>query len=170
MIFLVIYGTRHWLSISSLFAKTIKVINVIFLTLGFQDQIFDFYYKNIIIRNSAEKKILRITIDHKLNFKSRIINISTVANQNLSALCRISNYIASEKCKLLVNAFVESQFSYCPLIRIFCTRESINRGHKIALRIISEDCISSFIDLVTLLKENTIYQRAINFLMTEIFK
>ena len=170
MIFLVIYGTRHWLSISSLFVKTIKVINVIFLTLGFQDQIFDFYYKNVIIRNSAEKKILRITIDNKLSFKSRIINISAVANQNLSALCRISNYIASEKCKLLVNAFVESQFSYCPLIRIFCTWESINRGHEIALRIISEDCISSFIDLVTLLKENTIYQRAINFLMTEIFK
>ena len=39
-----------------------------------------------------------------------------------------------------------------------------------ALRIISEDCISSFNDLVTLLNEKTIHQRCIKFLMMEVFK
>ena len=58
------------------------------MTLGFQDQNFDFHYKNVVIKNSAEEKILGITIDNKLNFKY-IINISIVANQKLSALCRI---------------------------------------------------------------------------------
>ena len=40
-----------------------------FMTLDFQDQNFDFHYKNVIIRKSVEEKILRITIDKKLNFK-----------------------------------------------------------------------------------------------------
>ena len=87
-----------------------------FMTLGFQDQNFGFHYKNVVIRISAEEKILGITIVNKLNFKSHLTNICTVANQTLSALCRISNYIDSDKCKLLVNAFVKSQFLYCSLI------------------------------------------------------
>ena len=56
---------------------------------------------------------------------------------------------------------------------MFCTRESnyrLNRVHERALRIISEDYISSFCDLVKLLNEKTIHQRCINFLMTEFFK
>ena len=57
------------------------------------------------------------TID-KLNFKSHIINIRTVSNKKLSALCRISDDADLNKCKLLVNAFVEFQFSECVLLPI----------------------------------------------------
>ena len=134
---------------------------------------FDFHYKNVVIKNSAEEKILGITIDNKLNFKSHIINIYTVANLKLSALFRISNYVDSDKCKLSVSAFVKSQFSYCLLIWMFCTRESnyrLNRVHERALTIISADYISIFSDLVTLLNEKTIHQRCIIFFMTEVFK
>ena len=117
-------------------------------------------------------KILGITID-KLYFKFHIINICTVANEKLSVLCRISNYIDSDNCKLLVNAFIKSQFSYCPLIWMFCTQEFnyiLNQVHERAVRIISKDYILNFSDLVTLLNEKTIHQRCINFLMTEVFK
>ena len=94
-----------------------------FMTLCFQDQNFNFHYKNVVVKNSAEEKILEITTDNKLNFICQIINIYIVANQKLSALCRISNYIEPDKCRLLINAFVKSQFYYCPLIWMFCTRE-----------------------------------------------
>ena len=77
-----------------------------FMTLGFQDQNFDFHYQIVFIRNLAEEKILGITIDNKLNFKSDIENICTVATQKLSVFCRISEYIDTDKCKLLVNTFV----------------------------------------------------------------
>ena len=50
------------------------------MTVGFQDRNFDFLYENVVTRNSAEEKIIGITIDNKLNFKSHIINICTVAN------------------------------------------------------------------------------------------
>ena len=66
---------------------------------------FNFHYKSVVSKHLAEEKILEITIDNKLNFESHIKNICTVANQKLSALCRISNCIHSGNCKLLVNAF-----------------------------------------------------------------
>ena len=65
------------------------------MILGFQDQYFDFHYETLV----NQKKMLGININN-------IINISTVANQKLSALCRISNYIDSDKCNLIANAFV----------------------------------------------------------------
>ena len=52
-----------------------------FTTKGFQDQNFDFHYENLVIKNSAEEKILRV--------KAHMLNIRTVANQKLSALGRI---------------------------------------------------------------------------------
>ena len=42
---------------------------------------FNFHYENVVIKHSAEEKILGITIDNKLNFKSRITIICTIANQ-----------------------------------------------------------------------------------------
>ena len=101
-----------------------------FMILGFEDQTFDSHYENVVIRNIAEEKILGITIDNKLNFKFHIISLCTVAYQKSSAFCKISNYVES----------------YCPLISMFFTRETnyrLNRVHEKALRIISEDYISS---------------------------
>ena len=89
----------------------------------------------------------------------------------LKVKCSLQNFKLYRLCLSLVNAFVKSRFSYCPLIRMFCTRESncrLYRVHERALRIISEDYISSFSDLITLLNEKTIHQRCINFLMTEV--
>ena len=51
------------------------------MTLGFQDQNFEFHYENLVIKNSTEETILGI--------KAHMLNICTVANQKLSALCRI---------------------------------------------------------------------------------
>ena len=82
-----------------------------------QDQNFYFHYENVVTRNLAAEKILA-----KLYFKSRVINICTVVNRKLSAICRISNYIDSDKCKLLVNVFFKRQFSYCPLTWLFYIR------------------------------------------------
>ena len=57
-----------------------------FMTLDFHVQNFDVHYENVIIKNSAEEKILGTTIDNKLNFKSHIINICIVPNRKLSVL------------------------------------------------------------------------------------
>ena len=48
------------------------------MPLALQEQ--NFHYKDVVITNSAEEKILGITIDNKVNFLSQIINICTAAN------------------------------------------------------------------------------------------
>ena len=83
----------------------------------------------MVIKKSAEKEMQGI--ENKLNFKSPTIDTSTVPNQTLSAFCRISNYLDSGKCNFLVNAFVKSQFSYCPLIWMFCTHEFNYRLNRV---------------------------------------
>ena len=53
---------------------------------------------------------------------------------------------------------------------MFCTRESNYRLYQVYERIMSKNYTSSLIDLITILHQKTIYQRCINFLMTEILK
>ena len=128
------------------------------MTLGLTNSLPDFSYKDVIIKNTTQERVLGITIDNKLNFKAHLKNICKVANQKLHALCRISNYILSDQCKLLVNAFLKSQFSYCPQMWMFCSRGSntkINRIHEKALRITLNDYTSSFTDLLLLSNEIT---------------
>ena len=57
-----------------------------FLTLGLEDAQPSFSYDNIIIKNVSEEKILGITIDNKVTFKSHLKNICKKPNQKLSEL------------------------------------------------------------------------------------
>ena len=57
-----------------------------FLTLGFQDAQPNFSYTNITIKNVLEEKILGITIDKKLTFKSYLKNICAKKLKNLMQL------------------------------------------------------------------------------------
>ena len=83
---------------------------------GFQDAQHYFSYDNITIKNVSEEKILDITINNKLTFKSHLKNICKKANQKLNAPARITKITSPFQRKTLLNSFIKSQFSYCPLI------------------------------------------------------
>ena len=69
-----------------------------FLTLGFQDAQPKFSDDNITMKNVSEEKILGITTDNKLTFKSHLKNICKKANGKLNALARITKLTSpSEK-------------------------------------------------------------------------
>ena len=92
------------------------------------------------LKNCKEVEILGITIDRNLNFKEHIKNICRKAGQKLSALpLRISLYINTDKKALLYKSMIKSQFAYCPLVWMFCFRQSnslINKVHERALKLI----------------------------------
>ena len=44
------------------------------------------------MKNSSEKKILAITIDNKLKFKSHVKNLCKKASQKIWALSTLTNY------------------------------------------------------------------------------
>jgi len=91
------------------------------------------------LKNCDTVKILGISFDNHLSFEPHIKNICKVANLKLSALNRISPYLSHQKKRLLMNAFIKSQFSYCPLTWMFHGRileNKINRIHERCLRIV----------------------------------
>ena len=132
-----------------------------------------FKFENVCLENSKEEVILGITIDNKLTFDSHIKSICRKADQKLSALSRISPYLEIDKKELLFKSMVKSQFNYCPLVWMFCSRNANNLINKIqerSLRLITNDKTSTFEHLLQANNEITTHQRNLQVLMVEVFK
>ena len=69
--------------------------------------------------------------------------------------------------------FIKSQFSYCPLIWMFCSRTSMNKLnniHKNCLRLVTSGYDSNFNELLESSHELSIHKTSINYLMMEVYK
>ena len=128
---------------------------------------------NDVIQNCQSEKLLGIIIDNKLNFQEHVNSLCDKASQKFSALARLSYYMDTNQKRRILKAFITSQFGYCPLIWMFCSRtlnNRINRIHERALRIDYNDSNSSFDEL--LLKDNSvsIHTKNLQVLCIEIYK
>ena len=123
--------------------------------------------------SSELESVLGLQVDNKLNFENHIKSLCNKASQKLRALQRISNMLDAQKKNLLFNSIIKSQFSYCPLVWMFCSRRSnslVNNVHERTLRIVHDDHNSSYFELLKTKNERTIHQQNINVLMKEIYK
>ena len=128
--------------------------------------------KDMIWESQCEK-LLGVTIDNELNFKIHILDICKKANSKLTALRRYCKFITLEKKRLLFKSFVESQFSYCPLVWMFHNRSlnnKLNKLHERSLRMVYDDDKSSFQDLLSRDGAYTIHERNIQSLAIECYK
>ena len=85
------------------------------------------------IQNSKSEKLLGVTIDNKLSFAGHVHKICEKASQKLNALARLLSFMSLEKRRIIMKAFVHSQFEYCPLIWMSHNRtlnDKINRIHE----------------------------------------
>ena len=126
-----------------------------------------------LITGSKSVKLLGITIDNKLSFDEHISKLCKKASLKLHALSRVSSYFSSDKLKVILKAFIESQFGYCPLIWMFHSRalnHRINRIHERALKLVYKNPTLTFEEL--LVKDNsfTIHDRNLQRLATEMYK
>lgn len=125
------------------------------------------------IRNSNTEKLLGIKIDNKLTFDPHVSDICCKVSQKLHALSRIAHFMMFNRRKEIVNAFILSQFGYCPLVWMFHSRKlnnRINRLHERALRIVYQDRKLSFEELLTKDGSFTIHERNIQTLAIELYK
>ena len=125
------------------------------------------------IKNSESEKLLGITIDNALKFDNHVNKLCKKASGKLHALGRVAKYMDVEKRRKIMNAFINSQFSYCPLVWMFHSRtlnNQINRIHERALRIVYNDKNSSLNQLLFIDESFTIHERNIQTLAVELFK
>ena len=81
--------------------------------------------------------------------------------------------MGTDQKRLIMKTFIQSQFGYCPLVWMFCSRTinaRINRIHERSLRIVYNDYDSTFSELLTTDKSFTIHHRNIQTLAIEIYK
>ena len=113
--------------------------------------------ENSTIKCSKVKKLLGVHTDYKLKFDIHVETICKKAHIKLSAFSRIANYMELPKRHILMNAFFKAQFNYCPIIWMFhsrCLNNKINRLHERCLRMIYNDKISNFEELLN--KDNSV--------------
>ena len=125
------------------------------------------------IEQSYKEKLLWITLENNLDFNCHVKDICKKAGQKLHALARVAKFMGQEKLETVMNAFILSQFSYCPAIWNFHDRNINNYINKIlerALRLAFKDSSSKFEDLLTKATSVTIHQRNLQLLTTEIYK
>ena len=128
---------------------------------------------NATIRNTNSEKLLGITIDSKLTFNEHVKNLCKKASQKLHALARIANYMSQEKLRIIMKAFVTSQFGYCPLVWMHHSRTlnaRINKIHERALRLVYKDNSSTFNELLHKDLSVTIHEKNIKVLLTEMYR
>ena len=97
---------------------------------------------NIAISNtnvSSEQKVklLGINLESRMNFDYHVNTLLNEANKKYHALARVCNYMNTNKRRVLMKAFITSQFSYSPLVWMFHSRtmnNRINTLHEKALR------------------------------------
>ena len=149
----------------------------------------DVHLEGACITSSSCKKLLgiknllqdfKIVSDHfgtlcikGLKFDKHISDLYNKVRKKINAFSRVTGYIPLEKHRIVMKTFMDSQFSYCPLIWMLHSRRlnnKINRLHERVLRIIYSDYKSSFNTLLVKGGSFSIHHRNVQILATELYK
>ena len=125
------------------------------------------------IKSSEQQKLLGVLSDNKLTFDKHINNFCAKVSQKVNALCRVSSFISTNNKRLVMKAFTNSQFSYCPLkwINHFRTlNNKINRIHERSLRVVYNRKKATFKELLDKDKAVSMHTRNLQILVTEMVK
>ena len=83
------------------------------------------------------------------------------------------NFLTLEQAKLLANSFVNSQFGYAPLIWMFTRKNlmlEVNKIHWRNLRVVYDDCNSTYEELLASRNDISIHQKHLRHLTIEVYK
>ena len=118
-------------------------------------------------------RILKYVALRTLNFGEHLLVVCKKASQKVSALARVARILPFPKRRLILNTFIESQFSYSPLVWMFCSRKlnrKINHIHERAIRLVYNDYESTFEELLQKDKTLKFHHRNIHHLAIEMYK
>ena len=125
--------------VSKWFGKNYRVVNAAkchFMYLGKDTENETFIFNNFIFNNSNGEKIQGID-SMLLKF-----TLKFYVEKPRRKWGTLLNHLSDSQKKLIFNSLIKSQFNYCPLIRMFCSRTSnnmINKIHERTLELILND-------------------------------
>ena len=131
------------------------------------------YLEDAFLESEDIVRLLGVDIEKDLKFMEHIKVMLTEANKKLNGLMRVSKFLTPGKLRLLISAFIESQFNYCPLVWMFHSKtldNKINRLHERALRLIFKDKSLTFKQLLEKDNSFTIHHRNLQKLAIEMYK
>ena len=144
------------------------------LLLSSHDENLELTINNDKVKNTSEVKLLGITLDNEFSCIKHVQNICRKASKKLHALYRVCKYITQNPRKVIMKAFIESQFGYCPLVWAFhgnrTLNNTINDIQERALRLVFTDYHSSYDELLKKDGSYKIHRRNLQRLATEIYK
>ena len=120
------------------------------LLLSSQDKEWNLTIENEKIKNSNQEKLLGITIDNNSSCIPHVRKICRQASKKLHVLARICTFMTQNKRKIIMKAFIESQFNYCPLVWMFHGNRWLNNAmNKIhGLRLVYSNTSSTYDELL----------------------
>ena len=89
-----------------------------------------------------------VNLEGKLNFDFHVNTLLRKAGKRYHVLATVCNYMNKKKRRILKNAFITSQSSYCPLVWMSHSgtmNNRINKIHEKALRRVNKDEKKSFV-------------------------
>ena len=81
--------------------------------------------KEFLLLQATTKLLLGVTTDSELTFENHITELCLKVSKKLNALCRVSDYMSTEKHGTLIKAFTELQFNYYPWYGCFMLGQRI---------------------------------------------
>ena len=126
-----------------------------------------------IIKSTPTIKILGVTMDSNLNFNCHIKSICSRASLQINALKRVGKYLDMAGKLKIYKAFIRSNFSYCPLVWIFCGKSNLVKLEKLqerALRFVYNDFVTPKNELLIKADMLPLSIYRLKFLATEVFK
>ena len=118
-------------------------------------------------------KILGVLLDSKLSFTPHVSLICKRASRQINALRRISKFLNVEGRLKVYKSFISANFSYCPVIWLFCGKTNSNKLEKLqerALRSVYNDRASSYDELLSRSDMLCLSVFRLRFLAIEVYK
>ena len=138
-----------------------------------KDESSEIHIGNSKIESSICEKLFGINIDSKLHFDDHIQDLFNKANRKLRALARATPYMNLQKRKVLMNAFFNAQFNYCPLIWMLHSRQNNNQIkhlHERCLRLFHNGKLPYYEELLEKDGSVSIHHKNIQGLAIEMFQ
>ena len=88
------------------------------LLLSTHDKSLELTVYNDKVEDSSEENLLGVTFDNDFSCVAHVKNMCKKANKKLHALYRFCKYITLNQGRIIIKAFIASQFGYCPLMDI----------------------------------------------------